>query len=409
MHTRPVWVEMSTHKLIANYLELCAIVRRHLSLAGESKPDSGSTILAVVKANAYGHGMSECARLLQGAGAQWLGVTSVEEAMGARTVCPGANILVMSGIWDGEADAVIENRLTPIVWESFHLDLLEAEARRQGLPPQSVGVHLELDTGMSRQGVRLHDTALKEILMRFHAGSALRLDGLATHFSAPEVLDSEETYRQRELFEGALNVVAAAGLRPKWVHAGNSATIVRGEQLAPLLKAANRIGAQLMLRPGLSLYGYAPRLTEAGQAVLPASPPSPKISPVLEWKTRVASLRAIDTGESAGYNSTFRAYRPTRLALLPMGYADGLSRLLSNRGSVLIRGRRASITGRVSMDQTILDVTDIPGVAIGDEAVIIGQQAEESITAYDLADLAETIPYEVLCNIAARVPRVLVD
>ena len=413
MHTRPVWVEISRQKLIANYLELCAIARRHLSSAIESRPEEEPTILAVVKANAYGHGMSECARLLPGAGAQWLGVTSAEEAIRARAACPPANILVMSGIWDGEADAVIEHRLTPIVWESFHLDLLEAEARRQGLPPQSVAVHLELDTGMSRQGVQPSGTAFKEILMRFHAGSALRLDGLATHFSAPEVLDSEETNRQRSQFEAALAAVAAAGLRPKWIHAGNSAIIVRGEQLAPLLDAANRVGAQLILRPGLSLYGYAPRLsdawTETGETAVPDDLELPKLSPVLEWKTRVASLRSINTGESAGYNSTFRAYRPTRLALLPMGYADGLSRLLSNRGSALVRGQRAPIAGRVSMDQTILDVTDIPGVEIGDEAVIIGQQGGDSITAFELADLAGTIPYEVLCDISARVPRVLVD
>jgi alanine racemase len=249
--------------------------------------------------------------------------------------------------------------------------------------------------------------------MRFHAGSALRLDGLATHFSAPEVLDSEETDRQRSQFEAALGAVAAAGLRPRCIHAGNSATILRGDQLTPLLKAANHIGAQLMLRPGLSLYGYAPRLTdtwtEAGETVVPDDIELLKLSPVLEWKTRVASLRSIDTGESAGYNSTFRAYRPTRLALLPIGYADGLSRLLSNRGSVLVRGQRVPIAGRISMDQTILDVTDIPGVAIGDEAVIIGQQGGESITAYELADLIGTIPYEVLCNIAARVPRVLIE
>lgn len=215
MHTRPVWVEISGHKLIANYLELCARVRQHLASAGIEAPTNHPIVLAVVKANAYGHGMSECARLLHGAGAEWLGVTSVEEAVRARAVCPSAQILVMSGIWDGEAAAVIEHRLTPVAWESFHLDLLEAEARRQGMHPQSIGVHLELDTGMSRQGVSLHGVALKEILMRFHAGSALRLDGLATHFSAPEVLDSEETDRQRSLLEAALGVVAAAGLRPK--------------------------------------------------------------------------------------------------------------------------------------------------------------------------------------------------
>ncbi len=408
MHTRPVWVEISCDNLIANYLELCAVAVRHLASAGLDAKDA-PTLLAVVKANAYGHGMAECARILHEAGAEWLGVTSVEEAVRARSICPPAKILVMSGIWDGEADAVIEHQLAPIVWESFHLDLIEAEARRQGLPPQSVGVHLELDTGMSRQGVSLHGDALKEILMRFHAGSALRLDGLATHFSAPEVLDSYETERQRLLFESALRTIAASGLRPGWIHAGNSATVLRGEQLHPLIAAASRIGARVMLRPGLSLYGYAPRLTktraEPEQAIVAADPPVARLSPVLEWKTRVASVRSIEIGEAVGYNATFRAYRSTRLALLPMGYADGLSRLLSNRGSVLLRGRRAPIAGRVSMDQTILDVTDIPGVKIGDEAVILGEQGGESITAWEMADLAGTIPYEVLCNIAARVPR----
>jgi alanine racemase len=411
MHTRPVWVEISRDKLIANYRELCAAAHRHLASPGVEAKDKPA-MLAVVKANAYGHGMIECAKALHEAGAQWLGVTSVGEAIHARAACPDPNILVMSGLWDGEAGAVIEHRLIPLVWESFHLDLIEAEARRQGLPPQSVGVHLELDTGMARQGVSLHGDALKEILMRFHAGSALRLDGLATHFSAPEVLDTEETDRQRSLFEAALRVVAVAGLRPAWIHAGNSATVLRGEQLQPLLKAASGVGAQLILRPGLSLYGYAPRLTrtwaEAEPALAPGLPQA-KLSPVLAWKTRIASLRHIEIGESAGYNATFRAYRPTRLALLPIGYADGLSRLLSNRGSVLLRGQRAPIAGRVSMDQTIVDVTEIPGVQIGDETVILGQQGGDSITAFELADLAGTIPYEVLCNIAARVPRILVD
>jgi len=248
--------------------------------------------------------------------------------------------------------------------------------------------------------------------MRFHAGSALRLDGLATHFSAPEVLDSHGTEQQRLLFESALRAVAAAGLHPGWIHAGNSATVLRGEQLHPLVEAASRIGTRLMLRPGLSLYGYAPRLTKTRtepEEPVVADPPVTKLSPVLEWKTRVASLRSIETGEAAGYNATFRAYRPTRLALLPMGYADGLNRLLSNRGCVLIRGRRAPIAGRVSMDQTIVDVTDLGDVKLGDEVVVLGKQGAESMTAWEMADLIGTIPYEVLCNISARVPRRTTD
>jgi alanine racemase len=398
MHTRPVWAEISRKNLIANYLEL----RR---LAG-----SGLDVLAVVKANAYGHGMKDCAQLLTGAGAEWIGVTSVEEGIEARAACPGAKILILSGIWHGEGEAAIEHRLTPVVWEDFHLELLEAAARRFRLPAQSFAVHLEIDTGMSRQGVQANSALLADRLGRLHAESPLRLDGVATHFSAPEVLDGPETPGQAARFAAAVEQVVARGLRPAWVHAGNSASLLRGNPFPLALReAAARLGAKLMLRPGLSLYGCAPRFTEAGSAALPDAMASSKLGPVLAWKSLVTSLRAIETGESAGYNSTFRAARPAKLALLPMGYADGLNRLLSNRGTALVRGRHAPIAGRVSMDQTILDVTDIPEVAIGDEAVIIGSQGEAKISAYDLADLSGTIPYEVLCNIAARVPRVLVD
>jgi alanine racemase len=166
-----------------------------------------------------------------------------------------------------------------------------------------------------------------------------------------------------------------------------------------------------MLRPGLALYGYAPRFSEK-----PASLAVDALKPVLSWKTRVISLRSVAPGESAGYCATFHAQRQSRLALLPVGYADGFNRLLSNRGHVLVRGQRAPIAGRISMDLTIVDVTDIPGVALGDEVILIGEQGlgirergtgnREAITAYNLADLAETIPYEVLCNISARVPRI---
>src|SRR5271168_687833 len=367
MHTRPVWVEISRRDLVANYLEL-------RGAAGSRGNDI--EILAVVKANAYGHGMRDCAQILAKTGAEWLGVTSVEEGVNARAACPDARILVMSGVWHGEADAAIEHELTPIVWEPFHLELLEAAAKRQSLAPQSLAVHLELDTGMSRQGVSLHGPAFEDVLMRFSSGSALRLDGIATHFSAPEALDSGETNRQRLQLERALARVASHRLSPRWVHAGNSTTILHGEQLMPLQQAAARMGARLMLRPGLSLYGYAPRFTGAGHAVTQADCLSAKLRPVLAWKTRIASLRTIEAGESAGYNSTFRATRLTRLALLPVGYADGFSRLLSSRGSVLVRGRRAPIAGRISMDQTVVDVTDISAVEIGDEVVLIGNQCE---------------------------------
>jgi alanine racemase len=407
MHTRPVWVEISRRNLISNYMELRRLLAQGLLMIRSGSSEAQAAILAVVKANAYGHGMRECSQILAGAGAEWLGVTSVEEGVNARAVCPEARILVMSGIWHGEADAAIEHRLTPIVWETFHLDLLEAAARRRGISAESFPVHLELDTGMSRQGISLGGETLGEFLTRFRSGSPLRLAGVSTHFSAPEVVGGEENDRQRQRLEAALTEISTTGLRPEWLHAGNSATILVGEQLAALHAAAAAIGARLMLRPGLSLYGYHPRFS--GDRRGAPERVEAKLSPVLEWKTSITSLRTIDAGESAGYNSTFRAERQTRLALLPMGYADGLNRLMSNRGSVLVRGQRAQIAGRVSMDQTILDVTDIAGVEIGDEAVVIGKQKAEAITATELAEIEGTIPYEVLCNISARVPRVMVD
>jgi alanine racemase len=403
MHTRPVWVEISRRNLIANYQEL----RR---VAGGEAPRGAIEMIAVVKGDAYGHGMKTCAPLLVGAGAKWLGVTSVEEGAQARSVCPQARILVMSGLWRGEADAVIEHRLTPIVWEEFHLDLLQAAANRLRLPPQSVPAHLEIDTGMSRQGIRSSEPRLAALLRRFQGDSPLRLDGVATHFSAPEIVPNDETARQCERFVHALDLLAPLGLTPSWIHAGNSATLLSGNPFpAALLQAAARLNARLMLRPGLALYGYAPRFSASSELARGIALPSADLSPVLSWKSRVASIRSIEAGESAGYNSTFRAARPTRLALLPLGYADGLNRLLSNRGAALVRGYPAPIAGRISMDHAILDVTDIPDAAIGDEAVLVGKQGRQSITAYDLADLGGTIPYEVLCGIAARVPRVPVD
>jgi len=402
MQTRPVWVEISLPKLTVNYLEL----RRIAAI----RPGPATEILAVVKANAYGHGLLQCAPTLVAAGASWIGVTSVEEGVAARTACPKPNILIMSGIFPGEADAVIEHRLTPLVWETYHLDLLEAAARSAGLTPESIPVHLELDTGMARQGLRPDPPAIAEILQRFHPLSALKLEGIATHFSAPEALDGRDTERQIAHFKAAIEQIARQGHRPTWIHAGNSATLLRGDHFAPLQEIAAAIGAKLMLRPGLALYGYPPRFTHDDKTIAMKANPAPsQLSPVLEWKTRINSIRIIVIGESVGYNSTFRADRPTRLALIPMGYADGLNRLLSNRGSVLVRGQRVPIVGRVSMDQTILDITDIPQVAIGDQVTVIGKQGDQSISAYDLADLTETIPYEVLCGIAARVPRLPID
>jgi alanine racemase len=387
MPNRPLWAEVSSQRLLANYQKL----RR---IAGAQ-----ADLMPVVKANAYGHDVLTCAPLLAGAGAEWLGVTSTEEASTVRAVCPQARILVMSGIFAGEADTVIEQGLTPVVWTPWHLDLLEEAAAARGMPPLSLAVHLEMDTGMSRQGVRGKEAA--ELLVRFHAGSPLRLEGVMTHFSAPETISTVRPNAQLARLETALNLILERGLRPEWVHAGNSSSVVAGTDRFALMKMASHAGARLMLRPGLALYGYLDRITQDGLSWDGEG----GFDPVLSWKTQVSSLRTLHAGETAGYGNTFAASRETRLALLPVGYADGLNRLLSNRGYVLIGGREAPIAGRVSMDQTVVDVTDIPAAAVGDEVVLLGSQGGVSVDAWDIADLTGSIPWEVLCAIGSRVPR----
>lgn len=400
MCTRPTWVEISRSRLLDNYRYLRQV-------AGKS-----ADLLAVVKANAYGHGLAQCAPILANAGAEWLGVTSVEEGIEARALCPSpARVLVLSGPWHGESEALLQHNLTPVVWEPFHLDELEAAAAKQGMAPQSLAVHFEIDTGMSRQGVpaandRNDARELENLLMRFHPESPLRLEGVMTHFSAADELDSDSFQRQLQRLSLALDCVAAAGLKFQWLHAGASATLLGGRDLPPMLELAKKHGTRLMLRPGLALYGYAPRFQPQGTA---ADEAAKILKPVLAWKTRVISTRQIPAGETVSYNETFRAIRTTKLALLDAGYADGLNRRLSNRFALLVRGERAPIAGRVCMDQCMLDVTDIPAVQSGDEVVILGEQGGHTIDAYAHADCAGTIPWEVLTDIGHRVHRRLVD
>ena len=211
---RPVWVEISRQRLLANYEKL----RR---LAG-SKAD----LMPVVKADAYGHDALACAPLLAAAGAHWLGVTSTEEGCAVRAVCPQPRILLMSGIFQGDAEAVVDWGLTPVVWEPWHLELLEQVGVARSLPPGSIAVHLEIDTGMSRQGVSMGELAT--LLARFQSNSCLRLEGVMTHFSSPEIISTIRPNPQLATLQAALGLIAANGLRPQWLHAGNSSTIIAG-------------------------------------------------------------------------------------------------------------------------------------------------------------------------------------
>ncbi len=390
--------EISRSRLIGNFARLG-------SLARGTHPEKRCDLLAVVKADAYGHGLAMCAPWLFEAGAQWLGITSVEEGIALRRLCPGALILVMRGLLPGEVEGLLDEQLTPTIWDREHLDLLAKAAGKRALADGSVPVHLEIDSGMSRQGISSCPKELRIFLDRLRAVPALRLDGVYTHFASSEMLDDEQNREQMTCFKQAVEQIAAARFYPQWLHAGNSSTLLGQRQTEPLTALAKNLDATLLLRPGLALYGYALPFV-GGATEIPI-----ELEPVLTWKTAIISMRTVEAGTRIGYNGTFVAPGKMRLALLPVGYADGLNRKLSNRGNILVRGMAAPIVGRVSMDLTTVDVSNLPGAEIGDEVVILGEQngSEQNgqrITADDHARWAETISYEILCAIGARVPRV---
>ena len=375
------WIEVSGERLQANYHAIRA--------AAGAETD----VMAVVKANAYGHGAEACSATLAAAGARWLGVASVSEGARARRALGaagffGVRILLMCGFLAEDAAAIAEHALTPVVWTAEQLDWLRGTG---------VAVHVEVDTGMGRQGVK--PGAALDALLDAMAAAGVELDGVMTHFCAAEVVDSELTREQRRRFDAAVGQVSGKGLRPKWVHAGSSSSVdnpVGPDSQDPwLVELARSVGARAMMRCGIALYGYCLPIEGAGGAKVRTA-----LRPVMNWKTRVMDVREVAEGESIGYNALFTAAGPMRVALLPVGYSDGLRRELSSTnakpgGWVMVRGQRANILGRVSMNLTTVDVTEIARVRVGDEVVVLG----DGVTADDHARIAGTISYEVLCGV----------
>ncbi|MGD0941607.1 MAG: alanine racemase [Terracidiphilus sp.] len=399
MTTRPCRVEIHARALDDNFRFLSTLAAPHAEL------------LAIVKADAYGHSLNVCAPVVVRAGACWLGVTSVEEGLAARALCPDVRILVICGPFPGQGEALVRHGLTAVAWEPWQLVELEVAAHATGAVPGSIPVHLEIDTGMSRQGV-LPDQ-LTKVLAHFAPGSPLRLEGVMTHLFAADEADGRVTGEQLNRLDSVLGRIGATGQLPDWLNVGSSAALLAGH--APTIAAlAARHGMKALLRPGLALYGVIPRFDPQFESREPDPLVAARASlqAVLAWKTRVAGVREIPAGSVVGYNGTFVATEPMRLALLAVGYADGLDRRLGNRFSLLVRGQRAPLVGRISMDQAVIDVTEISGVAPGDEVVILGTQngsnGSESITAFDHADTAGTIPWEIFTRIGARVPRIAV-
>jgi alanine racemase len=399
MTTLACWAEINISALEDNYRLL-----RQLA-------PSGADCMAVVKADAYGHSLALCAPAALRAGARWLAVTSVEEAAQTRAIADTAHadtrILAIGGVLPGWGATVVQGRITPSVWTMQHLDELESAASAASLGPASLPVHLEIDTGMSRQGASLDE--LPTLLARFTSSSPLRIEAVMTHFYASDEADHVKSAAQLARLTEALHIIQStpAAVHVQYLSAGASAALL-GSDSDDIAALAAKFELEPIFRSGLELYGVAPRCAPGC-----VTHPHDSLQPVLTWKTRVISLRTIPAGAEIGYNGTFTATESMRLALVPAGYADGISRRLGNRFSLLVRGERAPLVGRVNMDMAVLDVTEIPGVETGDEVVIlgtqnVGTQGSETISAYDLADASETIPWEVFTSIAPRVSRIAV-
>lgn len=388
-------MELSAERLAANYRALAEA--------------AGVAVLAVIKANGYGHGVTLCAPMLARAGAAWLGVTDAAEGTAVQGSLKGfetrPRVLLMSGPLAEDAPTIVAQGLTSVVWTIEQMQWL-IDAAKAGGETRPVPVHLEIDTGMSRQGVA-PGTELDRVLDWLVEHPQIALDGVLTHFASAEVAGSPQTDTQRERFGVACLRVAAAGLRPAWLHASNTSAIdnaVPPRHRDWLEHLATALGAQPMVRTGLGLYGYSlPLERDPGFAGSIAAMLDKKLRPVMTWKALVIGVRDLATGEAIGYNGIFVATAPMRVALLPVGYADGLRRELSCSnarpgGWVMVGEHCARIVGRVSMNLTTVDVSEVPDVKVGDEVVVLG----EGVTADDHARVARTIPYEILCGVRAE-------
>jgi alanine racemase len=374
--TRPTWAEVSLTTLRQNF----RTVQKHVGSV---------TVCAVVKADAYGHGASECSRALEAEGARWLGVTSLDEAIPLREAGIRANLLLMTGFWRGEESEIVRLHLTPTVWEPWQIESLDKAAASLGVKQHPV--HLKVDTGMGRLGVALDQ--LPKVLDTLEKSKNLFLQGLSTHLAASEVMDAPSVAEQEHRFQQARQMVKDVGMRPSLIHMANTGAVI-----------SRRETWHTMVRPGVALYGYYLPFQRAGREVSGGTLRLP-VKPILTWKTRILSLRDFGGNQPLGYNGTYVTKAPAHVAVLPVGYADGYNRQLSNRGRVIVREHYAPIVGRISMDLTLVDVTGIPGIAVGDEVILLGVGDGLSVDAIEHAELANSTPYEILCNISKRVPR----
>lgn len=373
------WVEISREQIAANFRAVRGVVGVE------------TEVMPVVKADAYRHGAVEVSRVLEGEGTRWLAVSNTDEGVILRDAGIACGILVMADFLPHTRETMLDRQLTPVLHSLSDVAELDRLAASRG---ESVGYHLKVDTGMGRLGVRADGPA---ILAAIHRARCLRLEGLMTHFASAANYETNQTTEQTALFASLTNFLEASGIRPKFLHLSSTIPVAYGrrDSWAP--------GGDLpraLVRPGHAIYGYvSPARGRGVQQVL-------NVRPALTWRASVLSIKDIPAGSRVGYGGMFEAPRPMRIAVLAVGYADGIPHRLSNRGHVIIKGRIAPILGAVSMDLTTVDVSTAPELQVGDAVTLLGSEGAARIDAQEIAKLAGTISYSVLCGIHARVKRI---
>jgi alanine racemase len=371
---RPTWAEIDTDALAKNFHTV------------KQQVGSDVSVMAVVKANAYGHGAVKCARRLEAEGADWFGVALPEEGIELRNASIAKPILCLAGFWGEQATACLQHNLIPAV---YRLDMIEAFDRTARERNVVADVHVKIDTGMGRLGVRFDEVSdFAGALKKF---KNIRVDGFMTHFAAADEPACEPlTKDQTQRFEQAVSAFREHGFDPTYRHLANSAAVFGQPTTWGNL-----------VRPGGVLYGL-------WRDILAPEDREVNLRPVMSLHSRITLLKWVPAGETVGYGCTFEASRKTLVATIPIGYDDGYMRALSNRGHAIIRGVYATVIGRISMDLTLIDVTNVPGVQTEDKVTFMGTEGELSVSAEEIARTAGTLSYEVTCGIGERVPRVYV-
>jgi len=368
---RPTWVNINLDNLAANFHSVKNFVGQNLKY------------MAVVKADAYGHSSIQCARRLEAEGIDWFGVALPEEGVELRNSNVKSPILCLGSFWFGQENLLLRNNLTPVIYQIDKAESFNQTAKELGI---IADVHIKIDTGMGRIGVRFDE--VKEFAEKLRDFKNIKIEGLMTHFAAADDL-SENSFTDLQIkrFKESIAIFESKGFYPIYKDLANSPGAIIHEN-----------SRENMVRLGGVLYGL-------GDDILPKEVKKPDLKPVLSLFTQIAHLKKVPKGETLGYSRTFKTSRDSLIATIPIGYEDGLPRVLSNKGRVLINGLFAPIVGRISMDWTIVDVTDIPNVKLEDEVVIIGDKNGLRITTEELAQKSGTISYEITCGINRRVAR----